>query len=476
MKTISNKVVTKNIFLVIFVQLISTIISLLIGFVVPRFISEMTYSYWQIFLLYANYSAILHFGLFDGFLIRYSKYDFDELDTDLIRNQFYFLNLLLDFLLGVLILTLYFLINSFDLFLVFIVGIGIITKNLFRYASYTFQMTNSIRDYSIINIMERAAYGIIIILLLVTKNDNYVFYCFADILANLFALLFGMIRRPRLYFGKKINFKKTIKEFFTNISVGILVTLATFSFSFLVAGCKIFVQFNWDLLTFGQISFSNSVMNVFLAFITTTSVVILPSINRMDINVLPSFYLKMRSTVSIVLFTALLFYFPCKYILEIWLEKYNEGIAYVGLILPSVIFSSKVNLLTNNYLKFYGKQKTLLFVNLGTMALGFAAFAIFTFLYKDLILMLVSTNVLCFLNLIACEYIVSKQINIKFFRLEIEEGIVAIIYIVINLYLATWIAMLIYLLILVIYLAIHYRDFKYLYSMILNKVRIRKNG
>ena len=94
MKKISTKTVAKNVSIVLIVQVVYTIISFVIGFIVPKFISESTYSQWQVYMLYVNYSALFHFGVYDGFIIRYSQYDYEELDKELVRSQFYFINLI----------------------------------------------------------------------------------------------------------------------------------------------------------------------------------------------------------------------------------------------------------------------------------------------------------------------------------------------------------------------------------------------
>ena len=73
---------------VILSQAISVAVSLIMGFIVPKFIDEYQYSYWQTFLLYYGYVPILNIGLLDGFALRYSKYNYDELDKPRVRSFF----------------------------------------------------------------------------------------------------------------------------------------------------------------------------------------------------------------------------------------------------------------------------------------------------------------------------------------------------------------------------------------------------
>jgi O-antigen/teichoic acid export membrane protein len=84
---ITGKSVAKNISLSVLVQAISLIVSFVLNLIVPKFIDEYQYSYWQTFLLYAQYVGILHFGLLDGIVLRYSQYDYDELDKKVVDHS-----------------------------------------------------------------------------------------------------------------------------------------------------------------------------------------------------------------------------------------------------------------------------------------------------------------------------------------------------------------------------------------------------
>ena len=61
-KELSGKKITKNVFISIATQLISLALSFVMYMVVPKFISEIDYAYWQTFVLYATNVTVLHFG------------------------------------------------------------------------------------------------------------------------------------------------------------------------------------------------------------------------------------------------------------------------------------------------------------------------------------------------------------------------------------------------------------------------------
>ena len=131
----------------------------------------------------------------------------------------------------------------------------------------------------------------------------------------------------------------------------------------LIGSAKMIVQWRWDELVFGKVSFAFSVSNLFLAFVTAISVVLFPSLKRMNQEDLPAVYKKIRGAVSPLLFFAMLFYFPGCVILRAWLPRYAESLRYLGILLPIIVFASKVSLLTNNYLKAYRKENLMLKIN-----------------------------------------------------------------------------------------------------------------
>ena len=72
--------IKKNVGLSVSAQVISLAVSFIMNLILPKFISEYQYALWQTYLLYIGYVGILHFGLLDGIVLRYSQYDYDELE------------------------------------------------------------------------------------------------------------------------------------------------------------------------------------------------------------------------------------------------------------------------------------------------------------------------------------------------------------------------------------------------------------
>ena len=143
-KSITGRKFAANVIMSIAAQIVSLAVSFVLTLVLPRFIDKIQYAYWQTYVLYVGYVGVLHFGLLDGLVLRYSKYDYEELDKARLRSQF---ATLLIFTSAVTVIT-----GAVSLLalggtnkLIFsLVAIGIVTKNLVTYSSYMLQDRKSV--------------------------------------------------------------------------------------------------------------------------------------------------------------------------------------------------------------------------------------------------------------------------------------------------------------------------------------------
>ena len=122
--------IKRNIGLSVIAQIISLAVSFFMNLVLPKFISEYQYALWQTF------------GLLDGIVLRYSQYDYEELDKVRIRSQFKCLLVMTNTFCTIAIICVSLFCQN-EMRTVFIMtAIGIITRTIFTYTSYSFQITN----------------------------------------------------------------------------------------------------------------------------------------------------------------------------------------------------------------------------------------------------------------------------------------------------------------------------------------------
>lgn len=213
-----------------------------------------------------------------------------------------------------------------------------------------------------------------------------------------------------------------------NISAGIKLLAANWSAMFIVGGAKTFIQWHWDIIIFGYISFSFSLTNLFLVFVTSVSVVLFPALKRLSKEKLASLYPRLRMQMTSLLVVMMILYYPIRVILPIWLPKYTYSLYYFGLILPIILFNSKLSLLINNYLKVFRKEKSMLIINITTLLLAIIGYGIYTYLFNNLEMVIYWTVIVIIGRSIMSEIIVAKLLKKSFKKDIFSELIMCIIF------------------------------------------------
>lgn len=425
-----NKSLKKNIIISVSVQAVSLSVSFILSFLVPKFIDQYNYAYWQVYVLYSNYVGILHFGLLDGIVLRYSKYNYEDLNKPLIRSQFQILLISVTFFSMIIALLSISFLDEINQKIFLFISISVITKNWFTYNSYLLQITNRINKYAILILCQRICYGVVTLLLLTFGIKSFEWFCFADILGDIFGIVISFNFNRGLYFGHPIRMQYAIKEWKNNVFSGIFLMFANWSALLLTGSAKMIIQWHWDPLVFGQVSFTFSLTSLFLVFISAISVVLFPSLKRMDSKELPNTYVKIRNIISPLLLIGIICYFPVCMFVRWFLPNYITSLKYLSFLLPMVIYSSKVSLLTNNYLKSYRQENKMFMINLISTAISVILFIISAYILNSIESMLISVVVGIMINSIISEVNVGKIIDKKFCKQIIVECVISFLFIV----------------------------------------------
>lgn len=430
MSKISGKRVAKNMFLSVVAQAVSVLVGFILNLIVPKFISETDYSLWQSYLLYSQYLGILHFGLMDGIVLRYSQFDYDELDKSMIRAQYRTI-MRLDLLLSAVLFII-----GFSLFqgdnrtLCVLLACTICIEISFNYISFTFQITNRISNYVAYIAIYRVIYCILVTGALAFGMCSYYWFCLAYLISDIAVIVFfGLRYSQELLIGASLPLAQLLPELKATLSSGIWLMLSSYAANFLVGSGKMIIQWRWGMLAFGKVSLAFSLTSLFLQFVTAISVVLFPSIKRMEQSKLPEMYQWIRQGISPLLFSAMLFYYPGCVLLRLWLPKYAISIHYLGILLPLIIYTSKVSLLTNNYLKAYQQERTMLFINLLCVTLGFILFTLGAWVFNSITVILLFVVAVVMLRSIISEIAVMHIISIDLRREFFVEVVLTVVFI-----------------------------------------------
>lgn len=427
---VQTKQIRKNMLLSMMAQAVSFVVSVVLNLLLPKFIDVYQYSYWQTFLLYVSYVPVLHLGFLDGLMLRYSQYDYDDLNKPLIRAQFkLFLVLELLFAAILVLLAFCFLDGILQQISIF-VGIAVVSTNLFTYTSYTFQLTNRIGKYAQLLIVQKVLLGIGVMAVVLCGGKNFFEICIAYFVSSFITIGWGYFNNRLLYFGQSSSFGEGVHEFRINVSAGALLLVANLSAMLLVGGAKMVVHWHFDELLFGQVAFSFNVSNLFLTFVTAASIALFPSLKRIDQEQLPKVYSRIRKSISPLLFCCLLLYFPGSFILKKWLPNYSGSMEYLGLLLPIVVFTSKIALLTNNYLKAFRKERLMLIINLSSVAVAALCFGLSAYVLESIQLIILSLVLVMAVVSLISEFVVMKLIGKRFVVEMFFELVLTVVFLI----------------------------------------------
>lgn len=468
--SITGKTIAKNVSLSVLVQAVSTVAGIIINLVVPKFIDTYQYAYWQTFLLYMQYVGFFHFGLIDGLVLRYSQYDYEELKKDSVRNQYYFIMLIDIGVALIMISSAFILFEGITRVLCIILAISIFSEITYNYILTVFQITNRIKEYAKFVIFYRCTYCVLLVLCICFKFTSYYWLCMSYVCADFIGVFtIGLKYNKELLFGKLLPIAEVKNDLKITLSGGVKLMIASYSATLLVGLGKMVVQWNWDPITFGKVSLAYSMTGFILQFVTAISVVLFPSLKRMPSSELPKLYIKIRSGITPLLFFSLLLYYPGIYLLGLWLPAYKESLAYLGILFPMIVFTSKVSLLTNNYLNAYRQEKTLLIINLCVVAVSFFAYLTEALFFSNVMIILGTVVISIMVRSVVSEIIVSRYINISLTKDIFVDMIVTVLFVISTLQSNRGIGFVVYLIVISFYLFVKRDDLKRMLGLILKK-------
>ncbi|MGG4040962.1 oligosaccharide flippase family protein [Bacillus smithii] len=458
---------TQNFSYTFLANIISTIISIFLLLIVPRFIGVHEYGYWQLYIFYSSYISYMSLGLTDGAYLRYGGFSYNDLPKSIFVSQYWFLvvfNIIVDFSI-----TLLYFLSSSDINKVIVVlftsitGILIVPRSLL---TFMLQATNRIKEFSISTIMERIIFFICVVLILLCSIRKFEYLIYADVIGKIFSVIYLFFVCKELVFGKLAPVKINIKEIWLNISVGIKLLFANLA-SFLIIGIvRLFIEKHWSIETFGKLSLTLSISNMLMLFINALSVVLFPALRRTSEENLPALYIIMRTMIMIPLLGLLIFYYPAKIILTAWLPQYTESLIYMAILFPMCLYESKMLLLINTYLKTLRKEKLMMVVNIITVGLSVILTYITVFKISNLKLTIFSIIFLLGFRCIIAELCLAKLLKIKVKIDIILEIVMTIIFIVVSWYLNVTLAFIVYSIAYILYLAIKKTEIVYLLNNI----------
>lgn len=434
----SARILVNNIFYSISANFLYLLISLFVSFVVPKLLGLEQYGYWQLYTFYVGYTGFFHLGMADGLHLRYGGKYYDELDKPLMHSQYWLVAIFeIIVCLGISVIALVYIKDINRTLILIATGFNCILILPKTVLQVLLQSTGRVKEYARNSIIERFIYVVFLLIFLFMFEPKFEFMIFADIIAKSVALIGISFVCKDIVFVRGVMISVAFKEARENISTGIRLMFANIA-SFLIIGIVRFsIERTWDISTFGKVSFSLSIANFIILFISEVSLVIFPILKRSDQTKLPQLYESLGAILSGCMMVFLVSYYPIQYILSLWLPQYIEALGYLAIIFPISIFEVRSYLLINTYLKTLRLEKAMLKLNLLSVLLSFALTGIVVYWLKDLTLTIISIVILqiskCFLS----DWFLQKKMKMRYSYDVVWNIIVAVLFIFSNWYIGS---------------------------------------
>lgn len=433
-----NTSVIKKITYSVSANLVSLSVSFLVSIIVPKYFSHdiESYGYYQIFVFYAGYIGILHFGLCDGILLRDAGREYSSLDKRIYSGEFRILLLfealvsVAAFLIGVLLTD-----GTNYTFIWVWIAVNIIFVVPKYMLSYILQATGRVMEYSILTAAGRGLFGAIIILNIRMQLSGFRWLVLAQTAGEFLSLILAVWYCRGLVFARPYSYKRSLSECRLHIEAGCKLLFANIAGLLITGVVRFGIQAGFDVADYGKISFSLTASNMFLTFISAIELVLYPVLKKIEPEKLLDIYSKLYAIVMLMLFGAMFFYYPIELLLSAWIPEYGDALKYMAVLFPVCVYSSKMNLLIQNYMKVFRMERQIMQANMAAMFLSVVTAVVSVGILHSLTAAMAAIVINHMARCMIAECMLCRKMAINAMEHSVLEGVLTAVFIF-----AMWIA------------------------------------
>lgn len=385
-----TKTLIKNAAIAFMAQGLSLFVSVCMSLLVPKVLGVTEFAYWQLFIFYVTYSGFFHFGLNDGVYLVEGGKRRDELNKRAINSQFA-VELVLQFLFAVVVFiyAAFAVVEADRSFVLTSFAIYTVLYNASYYLGYVFQAVNETKLFSFMAMLERACFVAPLIVFVVIGIPSFKPFVIAYLLSRSIALCFCCWHARDILSAGLLKPNEALRISFKSIKVGFGLMLANIADMLILGVGRFLVDNAWGIEVFGKVSFSLSLVNFFITFVSQAAMVLFPALRQGTKEEQKSFYGAIRNAMEVLFPAIYILYYPMVAILVWWLPQYEESMIYFAFLLPVCVFNTKMSLCCTTYFKVLRMEKTLLAVNIVTVlaSLAFALLGVYVLGMLEVVLL-----------------------------------------------------------------------------------------
>lgn len=354
----------KNYILVLLAQFVALLTGVIKIAFIPYILGVEAFGYWQMYLLYVGYLGVLSLGFNDGIVVKYGSFKMEELPKDKMKSSILLFIFVQVIWMCLLLIMLFFEVNDKkQIVFLFVIG-NVLLTGLSGITTGILQITNNLKRYSLILVIDKVLSIIIYICLFYLNLATFINIIIVDLISKLVSCICSIYFCKEIFLEKNINLRSGLEEFLENIKIGIKIMLSNLM-GMLTIGCVLFfIERTQQIEQFSIISFGMSTTNIIILFASSLAVLIYPFISRKSFNENKNIHLIIKEGITIILYIFLLGFFPIKYIIENYLNTYIQVLDILPILFVYVIYESKINIIINSYFKSLRLETLILKFNL----------------------------------------------------------------------------------------------------------------
>lgn len=396
--------------------------------IVPKLLGVEEFGYWQLFIFYSNYAGFFHFGLNDGVYLTRGGQSRDQIDKRFVYSQFLF-----GFLFETVIAICIALVCVFQVpdlnrrYVILCFCIMMVLINATNYISSTLQAMNETKRSSYIAIVSKVVYLAPLVAFIALGVTTYKPYIVAYLAATAIGLLYGIYYTKDFALQGCSSFSNMLQGGLTNIRIGINLMISNIAGGLIVGFARFIIDAKWGISTFGQLSLSLSIVSLFLMFVSQASLVLFPALRQSSTDEMRRFFAALRDAMGLFMPAVYILYFPLVWVLSLWLPQYAESLSKFAFLIPICAFDGKMDIYCSTYFKVARKEKTLLYINLATVAFNAVGAIVGCYVLNSVDFVLLWAVISIIVRSSVSDYLVSEALEIPETGLAIQEiGITAL--------------------------------------------------
>ena len=460
-----NRTFIKDFFLVFASNGIGLLLSLVMNIILPIIFKDSVaaYGYVQLYLLYVSYYYIFDFGLCNGVYLIEGGKEYNTLNRGHYSGQFWVLGIS-QVIVGIVITVLASIVVSDGnkQFVFFIVAANIVFMQLRTLLLMIDQATNRIKQYSNAIIICKLLNTVAILLASLFGIRDYKLLIVLLTVGEVASCIYAGKDCKELLLCKPEPLLLIWHGIKDNIRAGFSILISGLSSMLVMGFTRLAIEEQWGIEMFAKVSFTIGLSNMFMLFINAVSVVLYPQMKRTSDEKYITLYDQLRNLLMLLLITALLLYYPMRILLEYILPEYHESLSYMAILLPICLYSSKMALLLQTYMKVLRLERKLMKVNLIALFVAVTATVISVFILNDMTISVLSILLSQAFRTIYAEIILSRYIRIHVLKDIAYEFAITVVFVVANWLIGGWLGMMIYFVVLLFYVLVKCKEIKVL--------------